>query len=106
MVVMQIPLSSGNAAYQSPGVQKSDSQLTSLQNTCKENVSACQRGLCKQGQDTWVSAGEQIGLQAGCLTVLTRAQQAGVPTHVVSVNYSSEMVKAALQRGSLNIVTA
>lgn len=52
------------------------------------------------------AAGEQIGLQAGCLTVLTRAQQAGVPTHVVSVNYSSEMVKAALQRGSLNIVTA
>ncbi|DBB00608.1 TPA: hypothetical protein ACH3X3_002298 [Trebouxia sp. C0006] len=52
------------------------------------------------------AAGEQIGLQAGCLTVLTRAQQAGVPTHVVSVNYSTEMVKAALQRGSLNIVTA
>ncbi|DBB00982.1 TPA: hypothetical protein ACH3X1_000888 [Trebouxia sp. C0004] len=52
------------------------------------------------------AAGEQIGLQAGCLTVLTRAQQAGVPTHIVSVNYSSEMVKATLQRGSLNIVTA
>ncbi|KAA6428416.1 MAG: hypothetical protein FRX49_01292, partial [Trebouxia sp. A1-2] len=52
------------------------------------------------------AAGEQIGLQAGCLTVLTRAQQAGIPTHVVSVNYSSQMVKAALQRGSLNIVAA
>ena len=49
-------------------------------------------------------AGEQIGLQAGCLTVLSRAQQAGVPTHVVSVNYSSEMVKAALQRGSLTTI--
>ena len=78
----------------------------SVQNRCKENVSACQRALCKQGQVVWASAGEQVGLQAGCLTVLNRAQQAGVPTHVVSVNYSSEMVKAALQRGSLNIVTA
>ena len=48
-----------------------------------------------------IQTGEQIGLQPGCLTVLSRAQQLGVPTHVLSVNYSSQMVKAALQRGTL-----
>ncbi|KAL3147596.1 hypothetical protein ABBQ38_014648 [Trebouxia sp. C0009 RCD-2024] len=48
------------------------------------------------------AAGQLIGLQPGCLTVLSRAQQLGVPTHVVSVNYSSKMVQAALRRSRLN----
>ena len=60
--------------------------------------------LCPLFQVVVHCAGEQIGLQLGCLPVLYRAQQAGVPTHVVSVNYSSEMVKAALRRGSLEPV--
>ena len=51
-----------------------------------------------------IQTGEQIGLQPGCLTVLSRAQELGVPTHILSVNYSSEMVKAALQRGALKPV--
>jgi len=80
-------------------LQSESGKSAAEQTHCKANISAIQAF-------TWVSAGEQIGLQAGCLTVLTRAQQAGVPTHVVSVNYSSELVKAALQRGNLNIVTA
>ena len=39
-----------------------------------------------------------MGLQPGCLGVLRRAGATGVPTHVISVNWSSELVRAALQQ--------
>lgn len=41
-------------------------------------------------------------LQQGSLAVLQRAQAAGVPTHIVSVNWSSELVRAALQQAPLS----
>jgi hypothetical protein len=37
-------------------------------------------------------------LRPGCLRVLRRANAADVPTHVISVNWSSELVRAALQQ--------
>ena len=39
-----------------------------------------------------------MGLRPGCMGVLRRASEAGVPTHVISVNWSSELVRAALQQ--------
>ena len=39
-----------------------------------------------------------MGLRPGCMGVLRRAAAAGVPTHVISVNWSSELVRAALQQ--------
>jgi len=39
-----------------------------------------------------------VGLQPGCVSVLRHASAAGVPTHVISVNWSSELVRAALQQ--------
>ncbi|KAK9829096.1 hypothetical protein WJX72_003863 [[Myrmecia] bisecta] len=44
-----------------------------------------------------VEAGAEIGLQPGCLGCLKRAQQRRLPVHVVSVNWSSELVRAALR---------
>ena len=40
-------------------------------------------------------------LQQGSLALLQRAQAAGVPTHIISVNWSSELVRAALQQAPL-----
>ena len=39
-----------------------------------------------------------MGLRLGCLGVLRRAKAGGVPMHIVSVNWSSELVRAALQQ--------
>lgn len=47
-------------------------------------------------------AGRQVKLQQGSLAVLQRAQTAGVPTHIISVNWSSELVRAALQQPPLS----
>ena len=44
--------------------------------------------------------GGRVGLRPGCLGVLRHANAAGVPTHVISVNWSSELVRAALQQPS------
>lgn len=49
------------------------------------------------------AAGRAVGLQPGCLAVLSRAQQASVSVHVVSVNYSTELVQAALQGPRLTV---
>ncbi|KAI7844453.1 hypothetical protein COHA_001957 [Chlorella ohadii] len=51
-------------------------------------------------------AGASIRMQPGCLALLKQAAQAGVPTYVVSVNWSAEMVKAALAQEGLNVVVA
>ena len=41
-------------------------------------------------------AGRKVALQPGCLQTLTRAKGKGLPVHVISVNWSEELVKAAL----------
>ena len=43
------------------------------------------------------ATGRSIPLQAGCLQTLMRAKQQGLPVHVVSVNWSEELVQAALR---------
>ncbi|KAL4420336.1 hypothetical protein ABPG77_006143, partial [Micractinium sp. CCAP 211/92] len=51
-------------------------------------------------------AGASIRMQGGCLDLLKQACEAGVPTYVVSVNWSAEMVKAALSQEGLSVVIA
>ncbi|PSC75210.1 thiamine biosynthetic bifunctional enzyme chloroplastic isoform C [Micractinium conductrix] len=51
-------------------------------------------------------AGASISMQPGCLDLLRRAADAGVPTYVVSVNWSAEMVRAALAQEGLSVVMA
>lgn len=43
-----------------------------------------------------MDAGRAVQLQQGCREVLLRAAQEGVATHVVSVNWSSALLRAAL----------
>lgn len=40
--------------------------------------------------------GQEVALQPGCREVLRRAAESGVSTHVVSVNWSSELLRGAL----------
>ncbi|KAI3425347.1 hypothetical protein D9Q98_009111 [Chlorella vulgaris] len=51
-------------------------------------------------------AGESITMQDGCLQLLKQAAEAGIPTYVVSVNWSAEMVRAALAQQGLSVVLA
>eukprot|EP00887_Chlorella_sp_A99_P000146 scaffold16.g146.t1 len=52
-------------------------------------------------------AGAAIRMRPGCLEVLRHAVEAGIPTHVVSaVNWSAEMVRAALAQQGLPVVLA
>lgn len=50
--------------------------------------------------------GARVGMRPGCLATLRRAVDAGVPTAVVSVNWSGEMVAAALAQQGLPVVMA
>ena len=43
-----------------------------------------------------VYAGKGVALQSGCLQTLLHAKRRGLPVHVISVNWSEELVKAAL----------
>lgn len=51
-------------------------------------------------------AGASIQMQPGCLDLLQRATEAGITTYVVSVNWSAEMVRAALAQQGLSVVLA
>ncbi|EFN50521.1 hypothetical protein CHLNCDRAFT_139215 [Chlorella variabilis] len=51
-------------------------------------------------------AGASIQMQPGCLDLLQRATEAGITTYVVSVNWSAEMVRAALTQQGLSVVLA
>ena len=50
--------------------------------------------------------GSTITMRPGCLELLQRAVDAGVPTAIVSVNWSSELVAAALSQHGLPVITA
>jgi len=41
-------------------------------------------------------AGASVPLQQGCRDTLSRAAAQGIPTHILSVNWSAELVAAAL----------
>ena len=75
--------------------------LDKHQNRCCEHirrlVSVIPSGIC-QFTPVGHVAGANVGLRPGCMGVLRRAGEAGVPTHVISVNWSSELVRAALQQ--------
>lgn len=51
-------------------------------------------------------AGKKITMQQGCLDLLQKAVALGVPTCVVSVNWSGELVSAALSQQGLPVVLA
>lgn len=46
-------------------------------------------------------AGREVELQPGCAQVLRWAGRLGVPCHVISVNWSSDLVRAALEPAAL-----
>ncbi|GAB4815842.1 hypothetical protein N2152v2_002888 [Parachlorella kessleri] len=50
--------------------------------------------------------GAAIAMKAGCLELLQRAVKAGIPTCVLSVNWSAEMVRSALAQRGLPAVVA
>lgn len=50
--------------------------------------------------------GQKITMREGCLALLRRAVDAGIPVAVVSVNWSAEMVQAALSQQGLPVVVA
>jgi hypothetical protein len=45
-----------------------------------------------------------VAMREGCLKLLRRAVEAGVPVAVVSVNWSGEMVRSALSQEGLPVV--
>ncbi|KAK9848103.1 hypothetical protein WJX84_007310 [Apatococcus fuscideae] len=64
---------------------------------CEMNVPVIQSEIL-QGipRGALTTAGRKVALQPGCLQTLTRAKGKGLPVHVISVNWSEELVKAAL----------
>ena len=62
-------------------------------------LSGIKRGILSQ-------VGNHVEMRPGCLTLLRNAVDAGIPTAIVSVNWSGEMVTAALTKEGLPVVMA
>lgn len=61
---------------------------------CAWSGVCCAAGL---SQADILSAASQVQLRPGCITALAAAAAAGAEVQVVSVNWSSQLVAAALQ---------
>ncbi|KAK9833927.1 hypothetical protein WJX74_010080 [Apatococcus lobatus] len=64
---------------------------------CEMNVPVIESEILEgMAQGDLTQAGEKVALQPGCLQTLMHAKRRGLPVHVISVNWSEELVRAAL----------
>lgn len=65
-------------------------------------IASLVKSLSKHGSDPAFLTGRTIPLQKGAVSFMRRARLAGVQTHIVSVSWSSKLVRGAL-RGRIGV---
>lgn len=85
-----------DAAYDDEWLGRFVTRLSAFDRTMNEAVGRSNI-LASATADDLAAAGTKVQLQKGCAAVLQRAVSQGVACHVISVNWSSHLVQAALR---------